>query len=51
MLERIRTDYSAMSGMIFGEIPEFEQIIQSVNDLETRINAVPRATSVPFPAP
>ena len=43
MLERIRTDYTAMSGMIFGEIPEFEQIIQSVNDLETRINAVPQA--------
>ena len=43
MLERIRTDYIAMSGMIFGEIPEFEQIIQSVNDLETRINAVPQA--------
>jgi hypothetical protein len=29
--------------MIFGEIPEFEEIIQSVNDLETRINAVPQA--------
>ena len=43
MLERIRTDYTAKSGMIFGEIPEFEQIIQSVNDLETRINAVPQA--------
>jgi hypothetical protein len=43
MLERIRTDYTAMSGMIFGEIPEFEEIIQSVNDLETRINAVPQA--------
>lgn len=43
MLERIRTDYTAMSGMIFGEIPEFEQIIRSVNDLETRINAIPQA--------
>jgi Nucleotidyl transferase AbiEii toxin, Type IV TA system len=43
MLERIRTDYTAMSGMIFGEIPGFEQIIQSVNDLETQINAVPQA--------
>ena len=39
MLASLKTDYRAMVGMIFGEIPEFDGIIESIADLENRINA------------
>jgi hypothetical protein len=41
MLARVQTDYTAMAGMIFGRIPEFDEIIKSVTNLETQINTVP----------
>jgi hypothetical protein len=38
MLDSLRTDYDAMTGMIFGEVPKFGDIIQSITELENRIN-------------
>lgn len=39
MYDELRRDYAAMSGMIFGDAPPFEAIIESVVDLEQAINA------------
>lgn len=39
MLDVLRRDYRAMSGMIFGEVPAFEQIIAGIAALETALNA------------
>jgi hypothetical protein len=39
MRETLERDYSAMSGMIFGEVPPFGDIIESVAKVETIINA------------
>jgi len=33
-------DYDAMQSMILGESPPFEDILQSISDLETRLNAL-----------
>jgi hypothetical protein len=38
MHDALRRDYGRMSGMIFGEVPEFEQVIESTRQLEMRIN-------------
>ena len=38
MYDQLRRDYDAMSGMIFGDTPDFEAIIESVADLERVIN-------------
>lgn len=38
MHDELRRDYAAMSGMIFGDAPPFEAIIESVVDLEYAIN-------------
>jgi hypothetical protein len=38
MLANLEQDYNAMSQMIFGEIPEFGAVIQSVESLEQRLN-------------
>jgi hypothetical protein len=38
MLANLRNDYAAMAGMIFGEVPEFSNIIESISALEDRIN-------------
>ena len=40
MTEALRRDYSAMRGMIFGSAPEFAAILDSVGELEHRINAL-----------
>ena len=40
MTEALRRDYSAMRGMIFGAAPEFAAILDSVGELEHRINAL-----------
>lgn len=37
----LRRDYAAMAGMIFGDPPAFEEIIESVISLEQAINAEP----------
>jgi len=38
MLDRLRRDYRAMSEMIFGDAPSFDEVIASVAVLETRLN-------------
>lgn len=38
MYDALRLDYAAMSGMIFGEAPRFEAVIESIADLERRVN-------------
>lgn len=38
MLERLRRDYAAMAGMIFGEAPPFEDVMASIRDLEAGLN-------------
>ena len=40
MLDGLRRDYSAMSGMIFGEAPAFEDVVGSIEELETTLNAL-----------
>ena len=41
MLDPLRRDYIAMTGMIFGDAPAFEAVITSIAELETRLNATP----------
>jgi hypothetical protein len=38
MLDDLRRNYRAMSGMIFGEAPIFEESIEGVIELETALN-------------
>jgi predicted nucleotidyltransferase component of viral defense system len=38
MTESLKRDYQAMTGMIFGEIPNFEDVINTVRQLEHEIN-------------
>jgi hypothetical protein len=42
MLEDMRRDYRAMSGMIFGESPLFDAVIKRIAELEERLNLMPR---------
>lgn len=39
MVEKLRGDYSAMAGMIFGEIPSFDTILATVSEIEATLNA------------
>ncbi|GAA3842873.1 nucleotidyl transferase AbiEii/AbiGii toxin family protein [[Pseudomonas] carboxydohydrogena] len=39
MIERLRVDYQAMQGMIFGNPPEFAAVLDSIGALEARLNA------------
>jgi hypothetical protein len=34
----LKNDYQAMAGMIFGEIPEFAEVLGVIKDLETMLN-------------
>ena len=38
MIEQLRVDYRAMRDMIFGEPPEFAEVLDSINDLERVLN-------------
>lgn len=38
MIADLRRDYDAMTGMIFGEVPGFDAVLASVDDLERRLN-------------
>jgi hypothetical protein len=38
MLDDLRRDYRAMSGMIFGEAPAFAAVIERIAGLEERLN-------------
>jgi hypothetical protein len=40
MLDLLRKDYEAMAAMIFGEVPSFETVLESVARAEERLNAV-----------
>jgi hypothetical protein len=44
MLERLRRDYAAMTGMIFGEAPAFEDVMASIHGLELRLNQLGEAS-------
>ena len=39
MLELVQRDYIAMSGMIFGGIPSFDEIVDRIGELETYLNS------------
>jgi hypothetical protein len=39
MIEQLRVDYRAMQGMIFGDPPNFEAVLESISSLERRLNA------------
>lgn len=34
----LRRDYASMSGMVFGPVPEFETVLESIRMLEARLN-------------
>ena len=38
MVEVLKRDYHAMSGMIFGAVPEFSDVLQAISSLEDEIN-------------
>ena len=38
MRDRLERDYESMAGMIFGEVPDFDEIMDSVLDLERQLN-------------
>ena len=38
MIDQLRVDYRAMQGMIFGDPPEFEAVLDSISSLEARLN-------------
>ena len=38
MLANLRRDYEAMSGMIFGQIPTVDEVVESIAELEQRLN-------------
>jgi hypothetical protein len=40
MLDPLRRDYDAMSTMIFGEVPTFQAVLESVARAEEKLNAV-----------
>jgi hypothetical protein len=39
MYEALKRDYAAMTGMIFGEAPRFDAVIETIADLEHTINS------------
>ncbi len=39
MLDPLHRDYEAMAGMIFGTVPRFDDVIESIRGLESRVNA------------
>ena len=40
-LSLLRDDYSHMKNMIFGETPEWEEVLESIGKMETEINGLP----------
>jgi len=39
MSESLARDYVAMGGMVFGALPEIQDVLQSIGTLEQRLNA------------
>jgi hypothetical protein len=40
MLDELKRDYQAMVGMIFGDVPDFSNVLNSIEALEAQINAL-----------
>ena len=40
MIADLRRDYAAMSGMIFGDVPPFDAVVDSIGKLEVRLNSI-----------
>ncbi|MGC4011507.1 MAG: nucleotidyl transferase AbiEii/AbiGii toxin family protein [Pseudomonas sp.] len=38
MIEALKKDYSAMAGMIFGAVPDFEAVLRQISDIERTLN-------------
>jgi hypothetical protein len=38
MIAQLRVDCRAMQGMIFGDPPDFEAVLDSISSLEARLN-------------
>jgi hypothetical protein len=38
MVDALRRDYQAMAGMIFGEVPDFAEVLDATRQLERVIN-------------
>ena len=38
MMKELRRDYQAMSGMIFGEVPSFDEVINAISIFENNLN-------------
>jgi hypothetical protein len=38
MIADLRRDFSAMSGMIFGEVPSFDAVLESIKEVEIQLN-------------
>lgn len=38
MVDALKRDYQAMAGMIFGEVPEFADVLEATRQLEHEIN-------------
>ena len=43
MIDDLRRDYQRMAGMILGDVPPFDKVIDSISELETQLNS--RATT------
>ena len=41
MFDALRRDYAAMTGMIFGDIPPFDDVVAAVAEFEAHINGLP----------
>ena len=39
-MDRLRSDYSKMRSMIYGNYPDFDEMMLFIKDLEAQINAV-----------
>lgn len=51
MRTALESDYAAMSGMIFGEVPSLDEVLASVSRLESMLNAFPERAAAPEPRP
>jgi hypothetical protein len=38
-MDRLRSDYAKMQSMIYGDSPDFDEMMQFINELERQINA------------
>lgn len=39
MIKELKRDYEAMSGMIFGEVPTFDEVIEAISVFERKLNS------------